>query len=472
MAEEFDDDSFEESYNNIDDFDNNDFDFDINEAIRQQNELQTKLDNINRGEMSQEQINERNNLRSEVDRVTRNIETEKIRATKAIVSILHKEYTKLKKSGRVKVGDVQSGQELFDRIKFNNGDVLFENERGERKSLLTKNGKWRSPKEYKKLFGVKFLRDLGFDPDSSKTANKIASKEAAKLNEKLDAIDTSNIQSTSGQKALEMVVDVSDKVNDTIEKIEQETSFIDANEREQLLPLRELKGLDKQLRTISGSLKVSVAKSVELQEHIKKENQKLAEIADVPNISDETRQRIKDRIKDLSGQLEARQEEIVILKEKFSNQIVQIKGSIAKFLDKETGSLAERIKTLFREQGVTIASILTAIGMAIGVLVEALLPSGATSSGGNSSGGDTPEGKEGTKEWIKNKLKALANLLGKLAQKAGEALPGILGSIVSWILNRAKEAAGWLSQNLWALITGVGVLIYTYFITSDGKRRR
>lgn len=144
-----------------------------------------------------------------------------------------------------------------------------------------------------------------------------------------------------------------------------------------------------------------------------------------------------------------------------------------KFLDKETGSLAERIKTLFREQGVTIVSILTAIGMAIGVLVEALLPSGAVSSGGgNSSGGNTPKGKGGAKEWIKNKLKALANLLSKLAQKAGAALPGILGSIVSWILNRAKEAVGWLSQNLWALITGVGVLIYTYLVTSNGKRRK
>ena len=36
-------------------------------------------------------------------------------------------------------------------------------------------------------------------------------------------------------------------------------------------PLRELLGLDKQLRTILGSLKVEVAKKVELEEHITKE---------------------------------------------------------------------------------------------------------------------------------------------------------------------------------------------------------
>ena len=52
---------------------------------------------------------------------------------------------------------------------------------------------------------------------------------------------------------------------------------------------------------------------------------------------------------------------------------MSFKETIAKVLDKDT-SLGEKIRTLFREQGITIASILTAIGMAIGVLVEALLP--------------------------------------------------------------------------------------------------
>ena len=48
-------------------------------------------------------------------------------------------------------------------------------------------------------------------------------------------------------------------------------------------------------------------------------------------------------------------------------------------LDKDT-SLGEKIRTLFREQGITIASILTAIGMAIGVLVEALLLGGGAAA--------------------------------------------------------------------------------------------
>ena len=140
-----------------------------------------------------------------------------------------------------------------------------------------------------------------------------------------------------------------------------------------------------------------------------------------------------------------------------------------KFLDKETGTLGEKIRTLFKEQGITIISILTALGMALGVLIEALL-AGPSASTPTLQSTTTSDKKGGAREWIKNKLKALSQLSGKLADKALASLPGIIGSIISWILNRAKEVIGWLSQNLWALITGVGVLINTYFMTKTRRR--
>ena len=102
--------------------------------------------------------------------------------------------------------------------------------------------------------------------------------------------------------------------------------------------------------------------------------------------------------------------------------------------------MAEKIRTLFREQGITIASILTAIRMAFGVLVEALLPGG----GGVVGGKPPPKDEKGAKEWLRNKLKALASLLGRLGMNAAEVWPGI----ISWILNRVKEVVGWVSQNL------------------------
>ena len=116
---------------------------------------------------------------------------------------------------------------------------------------------------------------------------------------------------------------------------------------------------------------------------------------------------ITKQIDDLNEHLKVRQESINILKGRLKNQITSFKETIAKVLDKDT-SLAEKIRTLFREQGITIASILTAIGMAIGVLVKAD-GGGAATSGGK----PPPKDEKGLKEWIRNKLKALASLLGR-----------------------------------------------------------
>ena len=99
--------------------------------------------------------------------------------------------------------------------------------------------------------------------------------------------------------------------------------------------------------------------------------------------------------------------------------------------------------------------------MAIGVIVEALFPGG----GGAGGGEPLPEDKKGLKEWIRSKLKALALLLENIGMKAAEALPGIIGAVISWVLNKAMDVVGWVSQNLWALVVGVGGLIYTYMVT-------
>ena len=335
------------------------------------------------------------------------------------------------------------------------------------------NERIKPPSELQRLSVAK-LKAMGFTdiPDEDiqpyRTKYKVARDKVKKLNENLDerskAIESS---STTDAEAIEMIEVTSKDIDTTVKDVEQDTSFIKPSERDNLLPLRELEGLDKQLRTIKGSLKVAIAKRIDLEGRIKHEERKLNEIQD-PKYSDDQRDMIEGRINKLRGELTERNKEINILKGEASKQINQIRGSITKFLDKETGTLGERIRTLFKEQGITIISILTALGMTLGVLIEALLggPSASAPKSGGTSGGDT---KGGAREWIKNKLKALSQLLGKLAAKAGAALPGIIGSIVAWLLNRAKEVVGWISNNLWALITGVGVLIYTYFMT---KTRR
>ena len=398
-----------------------------------------------------------------------------------------------------------AANQIYDKLTifFNNdrkrfgiqgGKPITEPVREYRNLKLTKNGKLsykykrtvidfgnindrlKAPWEIRRL-GVTKLRLMGFRNITDEDANpyrdkyKVAREDVMKLNENLDerskAIESS---STTDAEAIEMIEMTSKDIDVTVKDAEQDTSFIEPTERDRLLPLRELEGLDKQLRTIKGSLKVAIAKRIDLEGRIQHEERKLNEIQD-PKYSDDQRDMIEGRINKLRGEWTERNKEIDILKGEASKQINQIKESFTKFLSKEMGTLGERIRTLFKEQGITIVSILTAVGMAIGVLIEALLggPSASAPTSGSTpaDGGDK---KGGAREWIKNKLKALSQLLGKLADKALASLPGIIGSIISWILNRAKEVIGWLSQNLWALITGVGVLIYTYFMTKTRRR--
>ena len=148
------------------------------------------------------------------------------------------------------------------------------------------------------------------------------------------------------------------------------------------LSLRELEGLDRELRTISSSLRSAIAKSMAIQVDIDKENKKLEEMTNDETYSDEQREEVRSRLQRLQDEQKAINDQIRILKGQYSNQIYQIRESIMKFLDKETGTLGERIRTLFKEQGITIVSILTALGMTLGVLIEALFggPSVSTST--------------------------------------------------------------------------------------------
>ena len=167
-----------------------------------------------------------------------------------------------------------------------------------------------------------------------------------------------------------------------------------------------------------------------MEEHITKKCQKLEEFWEYPGVYDDTiKEDITKRIDALNDKLEARQESIDLLKGRLKNQITSFKETIAKVLDKDT-SLGEKIRTLFREQGISIASILTAIGMAIGVLVEALLLGGGATTASGGGGEPPPKDEKGLKEWVKNKLKVLTSLLGRLGMKAAEALPGIIGGII------------------------------------------
>ena len=89
--------------------------------------------------------------------------------------------------------------------------------------------------------------------------------------------------------------------------------------------MHELLGLDKQLRSIRGSLKVEMAEKVKLEERIKKEKCKLEEIRGNPEYDDRIREDIRKRIAKLSDNLSVRQESIKLLMGRLKDQITSFK---------------------------------------------------------------------------------------------------------------------------------------------------
>ena len=126
--------------------------------------------------------------------------------------------------------------------------------------------------------------------------------------------------------------------------------------------------------------KLSDAKDQKSQEEklLARDRRKLTETDD-PEIQEEIRNRMKRRqgkISDLELEIQARLEATSANVAALRSQVSRIRETIRRLLH-EDKTLVERIRTLFPEQGITIASILTAIGMAISTLVLALTGGGS-----------------------------------------------------------------------------------------------
>ena len=83
----------------------------------------------------------------------------------------------------------------------------------------------------------------------------------------------------------------------------------------------------------------------------------------------------------MSTEKQARLEILTQNRKDLQTQVARIKQTLEKVLDKNT-SLAEKILTLFREQGITIFSILAALSMTISTIVLAIIGAFGVGGGG------------------------------------------------------------------------------------------
>ena len=154
------------------------------------------------------------------------------------------------------------------------------------------------------------------------------------------------------------------------------------------LDMREFLEIDKALQSIQGELLNNTSKLTEIDKRIKIDSKNLEEVENDLTYTDEQRQLYKDRLDDLNTEKQARLEILSQNQKDLETQVARIKQTLEKVLHKDT-SLAERIRTLFKEQGTTIFSILTAFSMTFSTIVLAITDVFGGDGGGT---GSSPQG--------------------------------------------------------------------------------
>ena len=159
--------------------------------------------------------------------------------------------------------------------------------------------------------------------------NKIPKKRMEQIKQYVDEIDDNTKQFASVSNKLPMSEDNQDDImlQDIINKNEIatdnsmkliETSLTEIGEEASTqtggLTLRELEGLDRELRTISGSLRSAIAKSMAKQVDIDKEKRKLEEMTNDETYSDEQREEVRARLQRFQDEQKAINNQVRILK--------------------------------------------------------------------------------------------------------------------------------------------------------------
>ena len=258
-----------------------------------------------------------------------------MRASKTILSILHRGFNKIKQDGRVMVLDEKSAEKLYSRLRLDKSDertykIAFENESGTYEDILSPTNRWLAPNAYLKILGKKFMKDMGFyvDRPGTGTKSKIPKKKVKRIETYVDEIDDNTKQfalvlnelpttSENNQDSI-MLQDIIAKneiaTDNSIKLIETSLTGAEASTQTGGLTLRELEGLDKELRTISGSLRSAIAKSMAKQVDIDKENRKLEEMANDETYSDDQREEVRARLQRFQDEQKAISDQIHILK--------------------------------------------------------------------------------------------------------------------------------------------------------------
>ena len=192
---------FEDQYDKADPIDDADLDISmtlLNESIRVQEELEKR---IGRAEWTSRNKDEPTKLEQQIAFNEKKQGLYIMRASKTILSILHRGFDKIKQGDRFMVLDEKSAEKLYNRLRLVESDegtykVAFENDSGTYKDILSPGNRWLAPDAYLKIFGKKFMKDMGFNVDKPKSGikGKIPQKKMKQIEKYVNEIDDNTKQ--------------------------------------------------------------------------------------------------------------------------------------------------------------------------------------------------------------------------------------------------------------------------------------
>ena len=252
--------------------------------------------------------------------------------------------------------------------KAGNIEVLFLNGNNDWQSFNNKRtGEFLAPKTLRERFGrlniMKSILRLDKAPPSLGRSISAASKLKTELPTDLQ------METIPSQELSSLTKDIHIKTQES----SQNTS----------LDMREFLATDKAMQSIQGELLNNTSKLIEIDKRVKRDSKKLEEVENDSSYTDKQRQLNRDRLDDLSTEKQARLEILSQNRKYFQTQVARIKQTIEKVLDQDT-SLAGKIHTLFKEQGITIFSILIVLSVSLSTIFLAI--TGVFGAGGGTGG--------------------------------------------------------------------------------------
>lgn len=191
------------------------------------------------------------------------------------------------------------------------------------------------------------------------------------------------------------------------------------------LPAREIEGLEDAFTNIRDNIKLAASKIVKSQDKIDKLNRTIDEF---PSVEDHT-----DEILEMNKEIQLESEKLELNQELHKELKGRMKDQISRLKDLWKVPLGERLKLLWKEEGITVVSIVTAVSMTISTIVLGITQ--LISKGGGTLGSIVRQGPKRILKYIIKSIPAIASFIlstmGKVASWVADHIYLTIFAIVS-----------------------------------------